>query len=335
MPGNPYYAGPVTDHFDGVRFFNPGQAPTDRSLGEILRWRWGGKRPVWPTAAAGRQVRPAARVHGLAVTMIGHASVLIQVAGLNLLVDPVWSERVSPFQWLGPRRVNRPGVAFEDLPPIDAVLLTHNHYDHLDVGTLRRLWATHRPRIVAPLGNDRVVAREVGALPVETGDWGDTVALGPAVTACFHPAYHWSARRLGDRRMALWCGFVLRTPAGPVYVAGDTGYGDGAIFRQVRQHHGEPAVAILPIGAYAPRWFMKQQHCDPAEAVRILADCGARQGLAVHWGTFPLSDEERLAPPQELAQALALEGVAAHRFRALEPGDVWIDPGQDSPNQDD
>ncbi|WP_044559348.1 MBL fold metallo-hydrolase [Azospirillum sp. B4] len=323
MPANPYYAGPVTDHFDGLRFFNPGHPATDRSLKEILRWRWGGKRPVWPKAVPGRQVRPEPRVEGLAVTMVGHATVLIQVAGLNLLVDPVWSDRVSPVQWLGPRRVNRPGVAFDHLPPIDAVLLTHNHYDHLDVGTLRRLWATHRPRIVTPLGNDRVIATEVGTMPVETGDWGQSVTLGPTVTAWFHPAYHWSARRLGDRRMALWCGFVLETPAGVVYVAGDTGYGDGAIFRQVRDRYGAPAVAVLPIGAYAPRWFMKQQHCDPAEAVRILADCGAHQGLAVHWGTFPLSDEERLAPPAELAEALAQRGMAAGRFLAMEPGDVW------------
>jgi L-ascorbate metabolism protein UlaG (beta-lactamase superfamily) len=242
---------------------------------------------------------------------------------LNILVDPVWSARASPVSWAGPRRVTAPGIAFENLPPIDAVLVTHNHYDHLDIGTLRRVWRRHRPRIVAPLGNDAVIARQAPDIAVAAHDWYETIALGDGVSVTLHPAHHWSARFLRDRRMALWCGFVLKTPAGVIYIAGDTGYGDGAIFRDVIARHGAPDVAILPIGAYEPRWFMQGQHTNPDEAVRIMLDTGAAQALGVHWGTFNLTDEPRLQPPQFLQSALAAHGVAADRFIALAPGDVW------------
>ena len=165
---NRYYSGPPSDHFDGHRFFNPRHANTDRSLLQLLRWRFAGKRTTWPATIPGRRVTPDRRVDGLRITMIGHATVLIQVAGGNLLVDPVWSERASPFGFAGPKRVSAPGVAFEQLPPIDVVLLTHNHYDHLDMATMQRLWARDRPRIIAPLGNDAVVARSRPEIVVET-----------------------------------------------------------------------------------------------------------------------------------------------------------------------
>ena len=323
MTRNRYYRGPASDHFDGELFFNPGHPVTDRSLGDLLRWRLGGTGERWPAAAPGRRVVPDARVAGLRVTMAGHASLLIQSAGRNLLVDPVWSERASPVTWAGPLRVNAPGIAFEALPPIDAVLLTHNHYDHMDVATLRRLWRRDRPRVIAPLGNDAVIARTDPEIKVETHDWGDAADLGDDLAVRMHPAHHWSARALGDRRMALWCGFVIASPAGTVYLSGDTGYGDGAIFRDVRRLFSEIDVAILPIGAYEPRWFMKNQHVDPDEAVRIMLDCGAKQALGVHWGTFPLSDEGWPAPPRTLAAALARRGIDPHRFVALSPGDAW------------
>ena len=169
---NRYYRGPPSDHFDGHQFFNPRHPSTDRSLLQLLRWRFGGERGAWPVPKPARKVTPERRVHGLRITMIGHATVLIQAAGLNLLVDPVWSERASPFRFAGPKRVNSPGVAFEHLPLIDVVLLTHNHYDHLDMATMQRLWARDRPRIVAPLGNDAVVARTRPEIVVETRPTG-------------------------------------------------------------------------------------------------------------------------------------------------------------------
>lgn len=328
MARNRYHVGPPSDHFDGLRFFNPGQPSTDRALPDLLRWQLGGGRSRWPASVADRPAaKPLVRVPGLAVTMVGHATVLIQVAGRNLLVDPVWSERASPLAWAGPKRVNAPGVAFADLPPIDAVLITHNHYDHLDLATVRRVCAAHRPRIVAPLGNDAIIRGAVASAAVVTADWGDTVAVSDDVRVTLVPAHHWSARSLGDRRMALWCGFVVEGPERVLYHTGDTGYGDGRIFTLVRERFGPPDVAVIPIGAYEPRWFMKDQHVDPDEAVRIMLACGARQALGVHWGTFQLTDEGRTAPVEALAEALRREGFAGERFLALEPGDAWSGPG--------
>lgn len=324
MARNRYYMGAPSDHFDGKRFFNTGQAGTDRSLKAMLRWKTAGQKARWPRNVANAPcAQPAPRVSGLAVTMIGHASVLIQAAGRNLLVDPVWSERASPVRWAGPRRVNAPGIAFADLPPIDAVLITHNHYDHFDIATLRRLRAAHAPRFVVPLGNDTLLARAIGTARIEAADWGDTVPLDEETRIALVPAHHWSARSLGDRRMALWCGFVIQSPSGLVYNAGDTAYGDGRIFRDLPKRFGAPDIAILPIGAYEPRWFMKDQHANPDEAVRIMMACEARQALGVHWGTFQLTDEPRLAPKEALGEALRQHGIAPERFLALEPGDVW------------
>jgi L-ascorbate metabolism protein UlaG (beta-lactamase superfamily) len=324
---NQYYAGPPSDHFDGVRFFNPGQAGTDRSPAALLRWRMGGGRARWPSRVAdGPAAKPLSRVAGLRITMIGHATVLIQTAGRNLLVDPVWSERASPVRWAGPKRVNAPGVAFADLPPIDAVLITHNHYDHLDLATLRRLSSAHRPRFIAPLGNETLIASAIGAGRTQTADWGGVIPVGGDVLVTLVPAHHWSARGYGDRRMALWCGFVIQSPAGIVYNSGDTAHGDGRIFTEIATRFGPPDAAILPIGAYEPRWFMKDQHADPDEAVRIMMACGAAQALGVHWGTFQLTNEPRLAPKEALAAALERHGIAPERFLAFEPGDVWSKP---------
>ncbi|MEN3747807.1 MBL fold metallo-hydrolase [Sphingomonas sp. HF-S3] len=331
MPrANSYYQGPVSDHFDGQRFFNPGHPDTDRSLRQVLRWKWREKAAAWPKSVEIRQVVPDARVDGLRVTMIGHATVLIQSAGLNLLTDPVWSDRASPVRFAGPRRVTAPGVAFDDLPPIDAVLLSHNHYDHLDADTLRRLHAVHRPLIVTPLGNDTIVRRIVPDARIAVGDWWDGVALSDGARADIVPAYHWSARGPGDRRMALWGGFMLRTRAGLVYFAGDTGYGDGAIFRRMRERYGAVDIALLPIGAYAPRWFMADQHTDPDEAVRMLIDLEAHGAIGIHWGTLQLTDEARDEPEALLRRALSDRGIAPDRFPAALPGqsfDLTVDGG--------
>lgn len=319
---NRYYAGPVTDHFDGTRFFNPGQPNTDRSLVEVLRWKRGSTPAVWPRSVPVRPARPEPRVAGLRVTMVGHATLLIQAAGRNFLTDPVWSDRASPLRFAGPKRVTAPGIAFEDLPPIDAVLLSHNHYDHLDVATLRRLQATHRPLLVAPLGNDAIVTAAVPGMRVVAGDWGDRIDLGPGVHAHLVPALHWSARGARDRRMALWAGYMLRTPAGSVWFAGDTGYGDGAIFPAIRAAYGAPDIALIPIGAYEPRWFMAAQHVNPEEAVRIFEQVGATRALGIHWGSFQLTDEARDAPVTALAEALAARDIAPDRFVAAEPGQI-------------
>lgn len=318
---NLYYSGPESDHFDGARFFSPGQAPSDKSLLDVLRWRVAGRRSRWPSLVAARSgIVPDRSVPGLRITCIGHSSMLIQASGMNLLVDPVWSERASPFRFVGPRRHNVPAIALRDLPPIHAVLVTHNHYDHMDLSTLKQLWETHRPRLLMPLGNDTILRAGMRDVPVTVGDWWDKFELSWQIRVTVVPAYHWSSRGVRDHRMALWGGFFLDTPQGSIYCAGDTAYGDGAIFSEIGRRCGSPDVAVLPIGAYAPRWFMQTQHADPLESVRVAKDCGARHMLGVHWGTFSLTDEPFNEPPSLLQSAAAEQGLSAQAFLA---GDFW------------
>ncbi|KIT14483.1 MBL fold metallo-hydrolase [Jannaschia aquimarina] len=318
---NPYYSGPVSDHFDGTRFFNPGGTPL-KGVGDLLRWRFGSDQADWPSAVPVRQTRPEPRVTDLRVTMVGHATLLIQAGGLNLLTDPVWSTRASPFSFAGPARVTAPGIAFEALPPIDAVLLTHNHYDHLDIETLRRLHAAHRMPVITPLGNDTILAEAIEGIDVRPGDWGDMHDVGDA-RVTLTPCHHWSARGTRDRLMALWSAFLIQTPAGRIFHIGDTGFDDGRPFRGLPE---DIRLAILPIGAYAPRWFMKPQHQDPREAVEGFAITGARHAIGHHWGTFQLTDEAREEPPATLTEALAAKGIAPDRFRPLGPGEAWDVP---------
>jgi len=323
MPRNRYYSGPVTFNFDGLKFHSPGQPLPDRGLRDVLRWQRQGTRAKWPDSVAVTPAVPPERSRAPRVTMVGHASLLIQVAGLNILTDPVWSERVSPLSFVGPKRVTAPGIRFEDLPPVDAVLISHNHYDHLDLATLRRIEARHRPVMVMPLGTDATVRRAGRDMRLVTGNWHDRIGIGDGVSVSLTPANHWSARGMGDRRMALWSGFWIHAPGVDIWYAGDTGYGDGAVFRDIRARHGSPDIALIPIGAYAPRWFMAAQHVGPEEAVQIFRDVGAGQAVAFHWGTFQLTDEPRDEPPLLLARALDAAGIDTQRFLALEPGEVY------------
>jgi L-ascorbate metabolism protein UlaG (beta-lactamase superfamily) len=323
---NSYYSGPVSDHFDGTRFFVPGH-PASNSLAKLLRWRFMEKRATWPaTFPSPYEDKPPERLHrdGMRVTLIGHASFLIQLAGINMLVDPVYSERASPVSFAGPRRVNPPGVAFENLPPIDVVLVSHGHYDHLDVATLGNLHMRFSPRIICPLGNDTVIRGTLGnGAKVDAFDWGSAVELAPGVILHFLPCYHWSARTLLDRHKTLWCAFGITSPAGTIYHVADTGYGDGAYFKQSKDALGPIDLAIIPIGAYEPRWFMQGQHVNPQDAVKLFGDCGARHAIGHHWGTFQLTDEPIDQPPQHLAEALAAAAIDSLRFKAFRPGQVW------------
>jgi L-ascorbate metabolism protein UlaG (beta-lactamase superfamily) len=317
------YSGPPSDHFDGERFFDPDGVPP-KSLGEVLRWQFGGnrQRAAWPEWAPSPHAdTPPERVDGAKVRLsfVGHASWLIQTSGLNILVDPVWSERASPFSFAGPKRHNDPGISFDALPKVDVVLVSHGHYDHLDVATLSKLAAKFSPRAITPLGND---ATKRSAIKAEPFDWHDRVELGNGVAVTLVPTRHWSARGLFDRNKTLWASFVLETPAGKIYVVCDSGYGEGKHFRRVAEAHGPLRLAILPIGAYEPRWFMRDQHMNPSDAVKALQDCGAQQALAHHHGTFQLTDEAIDAPVMALGEALDEAKIPRERFAVLKPGQV-------------
>jgi L-ascorbate metabolism protein UlaG (beta-lactamase superfamily) len=320
------YEGPVSDHFDGTRFFDPDGVPP-KSLGEVLRWQFGTdrKRASWPDWVPNvHSDTPPPRVSGdrVRLSFVGHVTWLIQTRDLNILVDPVWSMRASPVSFAGPQRHNDPGIAFDALPKIDVVLVSHGHYDHLDIATLSKLAEKFSPRVITPLGNDVTMRDTDAAIKAEGFDWQDRVELGNGIAVTLVPTRHWSARGLFDRNKALWASFVLETPAGKLYIVCDSGYGEGKHFRRVAEKHGPLRLAILPIGAYEPRWFMKDQHMNPSDAVKALADCGAEQALAHHHGTFQLTDEAIDAPVNALADALKEAKIPPERFAALKPGQV-------------
>src|SRR5262245_35022461 len=326
--GNTYYGGPVSDHFDGTRFFNPGGRGPRGGL-DFLRWQLLEPRAAWPSGFPSPFApdRPPAAAEGetIRIAYVGHASFLVQARGRNLLIDPVWSERVSPVSFRGPRRLNAPGIAVDDLPRIHGVLVTHNHYDHMDVDTIARLRQRFAPRIVTPLGNDAILRAAIPGLAedsVHAVDWDATVDLGGGLAVHAEPSQHWSAHGAFDRSHALWASFVIEAGARKIYCVGDSGFGDGATFGRVRSRHPGLALALLPIGAYEPRWFMASSHMNPAEAVSALELSGAPQAFGHHWGTFRLTNEAVEQPALDLAAALTERGVGADRFSALRPGEV-------------
>ncbi len=235
----------------------------------------------------------------LRITLINHATVLIQQRGSNILTDPVWSRRASPFTWIGPRRCRLPGVRLEDLPRIDTVLLRHNHYDHLDLATLRLLAARGHSRFVVPAGVARLLrSQRIG--PVSELDWGELLPLG-AATIHSVPALHFSARGILDRNRSLWCGYVIEAAGRLVYFAVDTAFSDH--FARIRARFGAPRAALLPIGAYAPRWFMSPVHMAPDDAARAHHILGAQTSIAIHHGTFHLTDESLDTPRRMLRES--------------------------------
>jgi len=293
-----YYRGPVSDHFDGEHFFNPDGADDALSppggTGTILRYVTArDDRPTWPDHVAVTPARPPARVEGdrMLATWVGHSTVLVQTHGLNILTDPVWSRSAGPWG-IGPTRVADPGIRFEDLPRIDLVLVSHDHYDHM---------------VVTSLGNDSVIAQ--AGVPAHALDWGGQVAVRPDVTVIVNRGHHWDSRWFADRNRALWSSFVVRLPGGNLFFAGDTGAGD-LKWADKAASYGPIRLALIPIGAF--RFTAGQMaagsHIGPIDAVEVYRRLGAARAIAVHWGTFRLSYEARDTPPRLLAAAKACTG---------------------------
>ncbi|MFC3428710.1 MULTISPECIES: MBL fold metallo-hydrolase [Sphingobium] len=349
-----YYEGPVSRHYDGERFFNPdgeirSPAPAGGNpRGFIARWLLGqDDRPSWPDMVAVKPSRPPAFAapRGMIATWVGHATVLVQAAGLNILTDPIWSDHASPFPPLGPRRVAQPGVRFDDLPRIDLILLSHNHYDHMDIPTLKRLWKRDRPKIVTSLGNDAIL--KANGIPSTALDWGQSISgaalngLGDGtVIQCENyehcPDYrvhvlrnhHWSSRWGTDRSRALWSSFFVSTRAGNIFFAGDTGAGDMA-WPADAARLGPIRLAMIPIGAFRfhPGQMQSDSHIGPEQAVQIFETLKASTAIPIHWGTFRLSYEKWDTPPKMLELQLRCAGIERRRFAPLRVGQSILVPG--------
>jgi L-ascorbate metabolism protein UlaG (beta-lactamase superfamily) len=313
---------PASDHFDGERFFNPhGRGP--RPLKDVVSWQRTRQKAVWPASVPLRAHEPppheVSSAHA-AVTFIGHSTFLIRTAGAAIITDPVFTTHAGPFGRTGPRRVRPPAVAIADLPSLDLVLLSHNHYDHLQPPSLRAIARRGKPSVVTSLGLGPLVSR-FGFRTTAELDWWETHEIG-GVRVTSVPAQHFSARTLWDRNRTLWAGFVVESGGCTIYFAGDTGYSPQ--FQEIGRRFPQIDVALIPIGAYEPRWFMQPVHANPEEAVRIHLDVAARHSVGMHFGTFQLTDEGIEEPVEALSRARTTAGVNADAFRVLDFGETAL-----------
>ncbi len=296
----------------------------EASFIEIMKWQLGGSKAKWPRHVPNKAyTAPPARVddNRIAATWIGHATVLLQTQGLNILTDPFFSKRASPTQLIGPSRVRNPGIALKNLPPIDLILLSHSHYDHMDKPALQWLAKNRAAKLITPLQN----ARHTNGFEVIDLDWHEAHSHGQAQITVL-PALHWSKRTTRDTNRSLWGAFMVELPAGAIYFGADTGFGTGETFREVKHLFGSPRLSLLPIGAYEPRWFMAPQHMNPQESVTAHQILGSKKSFAIHHGTIQLTDEAIDAPVRELQVALKAAGLSANDFLVPDIGEtVWID----------
>ncbi|MGE4429200.1 MAG: MBL fold metallo-hydrolase [Sphingobium sp.] len=337
-----YYQGALSDHFDGHHFENtdgaisfpmpPGVKPSRGNLATRFLFS-DPDRPAWPDHVAVKQDKPPARIEGAAMraTWVGHATVLIQTAGLNILTDPLWSDHASPFPPLGPRRVAAPGIDFGDLPKIDIVVISHNHYDHMDLSTLKKLWRRDRPLIVTSLGNDTII-KGAGA-QAKALDWGEAVQVKGATVHVLRN-HHWSSRWGRDRNRALWSAFLIETAAGNIFFAGDTGAGDMR-WPQAARDIGPVRLALIPIGAF--RFYAGQMdtssHIGPEQAVDLFEALAPAQAIPIHWGTIRLSNEGWDTPPKMLDIFARCRGVEPDRFLPRRIGEAIMVPEEPAPHR--
>ncbi|MBW1991632.1 MAG: MBL fold metallo-hydrolase [Deltaproteobacteria bacterium] len=325
---------PAPSHHSSNGFRNVYLEP-DGWVWNFWRWRFGLAPREKPALLAEDvpEYRPRAvapdlnRVHHpdpqtIQVTWIGHSTFLLQVAGLNILTDPIFSQRASPLGLVGPKRRVPPGLSLEELPPVHATVISHNHYDHLDRRTVVRLG--HSVQFFVPLGLASWFHRN-GLFRVQELDWWQTASFGAVRLHCV-PAQHFSMRTLFDRNRTLWCGWVLETPAGRIYFTGDTGYCPH--FKEIGNRLGPMRLSLIHIGGYQPRWFMRPMHANPEEAVRIHQDVGSRHSIGMHWGTFKLTEEPLGEPPLYLQEALKQAKIPETQFVVLQIGETRVFAGE-------
>lgn len=310
----------MSDHFDGKKFFNPG-LKEERGLWDVLKWKIQGGVSKWPESVPNVTYPMPVLAEGKKAnfTFINHATFLIQTPGVTFLTDPVFSERVSPLTWAGPKRVRLPGITLDNLPTIDVVLISHNHYDHMDAESLKQIDARFHPLFLVPLGDEKRL-KEWGIQNVKEMDWWEEFKVKEA-TITFTRVQHWSNRSLTDKNESLWGGYMVSTSQLKFYFGGDTGYADH--FKETFSRLGAPDVSLLPIGAYAPRWFMNLHHMNPEEAVKAHLELQSKYSLPMHFGTFQLTNEGYDEPVLELKQALEKLKVSSENFPVMDQGQTF------------
>jgi len=318
---NPAYQGPKSDHFDGAEFYNT--EPSGHSFGDMVKWLWEMETVNWPDWIEDPLLpAPLKSIDGdsVKITFINHATVLIQMNGVNILTDPIWSLRAGPYSWLGTKRIRAAGVKIEDLPLINFILISHDHYDHLDLQTLKSISKKHKPIILAGLGVKSILDNQ-RIINISELDWWQTYKTkNHDLKITFVPARHNSNRGLFSGNKTLWGGFVIEGQSGQIYFAGDTAFGE--FIHPIADRFQNIRLAILPIGSYEKRWFMKNQHMNPDDAVQVHKILNAQQSMGIHYATFAEHPEQAVdAHEQDLAAALEKYGVPDSEFWLLDFGE--------------
>ena len=300
-------------------FTNTNKIENDKSFKDLMKWTFSSKNPKRVKIETSLDWKALNQNSQDYAVWIGHATYLLNSSGITILTDPVFSKRASPVRFAGPKRLIPPAMSLEDLPKVDVITVSHNHYDHLDIASLKKLYKINPEALfLVPKGDKKLLSRK-GIKNVQEFLWWEEVEI-KSTQFTFTPVQHWSARGIRDRNKSLWGGWFIKSLDRSLFHAGDTGYSQD--FKETRSRLGSPDIALIPIGAYAPRWFMSFSHVNPSEAVQIAEDLGAEVAYGMHWGTFPLTDEEVLEPPLLLETALEAKSLPKEFFRTLKPGEV-------------
>ncbi|MBF0361728.1 MAG: MBL fold metallo-hydrolase [Oligoflexia bacterium] len=312
-----------SDHYDGHTFFNLKNNNVDKGFFDIIKWRFTSSKIKWPEFVSDNhrpQIKDVKEIRSneVYVTYINHASHLIQLKDINILTDPLFSSRASPFSWIGPKRVRAAGILIEELPNIDLVLISHNHFDHLDQPSIKQLIYKFNPTFIVPIGNKQYI-EEMGSKKIIELDWWQTTSQKD-INIVVVPAQHWSLRFPGSRNKALWSGFIIESAKIKILFSGDCGYSN--TFKDIKEKFGQIDISIIPIGSYSPRWFMQVQHMDPEDAVKAHIDLNSNLSIANHYGTFQLSDEGIDDPIKELKIQLKKYNIADNLFLTPKNGET-------------
>jgi L-ascorbate metabolism protein UlaG (beta-lactamase superfamily) len=311
---------PKSDHYDQNKFYNQNPSVGPKGFASVLKWKLTSSSQKWPERIVIEKDIPPAKVNNgnVRISSVGHATFLIQLKDKNILTDPVWSERASPFKSIGPKRISQSGIDFDKLPRIDIVLISHNHYDHLDTETIKRLWNHSAPVFIAPLGNQTIIKKAVPKALVYDLDWYQNMAID-SLKIHLIPSQHWSSRWIIDANKHLWGGFIIESEEGQICFIGDSGYSKD-MFEEIGNKFDNIIFAILPIGSYEPRWFMKDVHMNPADALMAFRDLKAKFFIPSHFGVFQLSDESYQKQLNDYEQSIKESGINEEYIITLQPG---------------